>query len=128
MTYNCVNGYIINGESTRVCQASSTWSGSAPTCERTFPTYRVSHYMNTRYLLQLIKFGKINSLSYLVSYSLVCRRNPFMDTTAVLYMLNLMLSFGLILTIDFQAYNNFFCCCCFSVQTVFVEGPGWPKS
>ena len=64
--------------------------------------------MNTRYLLQLIKFGKINSLSYLVSYSLVCRRNPFMDTTAVLYMLNLMLSFGVILTIDFQAYNNFF--------------------
>ena len=71
MTYNCVNGYIINGESTRVCQASSTWSGSAPTCERTFPTYRVTHYMNTRYLLQLIKFGKINLLSYLVSYSLV---------------------------------------------------------
>ena len=35
--YTCITGYVISGESTRTCQADSTWSGSPPTCERRFP-------------------------------------------------------------------------------------------
>ena len=32
-TYSCNTGYILVGDSTRTCQATGKWSGSAPTCE-----------------------------------------------------------------------------------------------
>ena len=32
-TYNCNTGYNLVGNSTRMCQATGVWSGSAPTCE-----------------------------------------------------------------------------------------------
>ena len=35
-TYSCNTGYILVGDSTRTCQATETWSGSAPTCQGTF--------------------------------------------------------------------------------------------
>ena len=32
-TYSCNTGYILVGDSTRTCQATGNWSGSAPTCQ-----------------------------------------------------------------------------------------------
>ena len=31
-TYSCNTGYNLVGDSTRTCQATGQWSGSAPTC------------------------------------------------------------------------------------------------
>ena len=32
-TYSCDTGYNLVGDSTRMCQATGVWSGSAPTCQ-----------------------------------------------------------------------------------------------
>jgi formylglycine-generating enzyme required for sulfatase activity len=32
-TYSCSSGYLLVGDTTRTCQASGVWSGSAPQCE-----------------------------------------------------------------------------------------------
>ena len=32
-TYSCNTGYNLVGDSTRTCQATGAWSGSAPTCQ-----------------------------------------------------------------------------------------------
>ena len=32
-TYSCSTGYNLVGDSTRTCQATGEWSGSAPTCQ-----------------------------------------------------------------------------------------------
>ena len=32
-TYRCNTGYTLVGDSTRTCQVTGNWSGSAPTCE-----------------------------------------------------------------------------------------------
>ena len=32
-TYSCNTGYNLVGDSSRTCQATGNWSGSAPTCE-----------------------------------------------------------------------------------------------
>ena len=32
-TYSCDAGYNLVGDSTRMCQATGAWSGSAPVCE-----------------------------------------------------------------------------------------------
>ena len=32
-TYSCNTGYNLAGDSTRTCQATGVWSGSAPTCQ-----------------------------------------------------------------------------------------------
>ena len=32
-TYSCNTAYNLVGDSTRTCQATGVWSGSAPTCE-----------------------------------------------------------------------------------------------
>ena len=34
--YYCNTGYRLVGSSTRTCQATGSWSGSAPTCPRMF--------------------------------------------------------------------------------------------
>ena len=33
VTYSCNTGYNLVGDSTRTCQATGKWSGSAPTCQ-----------------------------------------------------------------------------------------------
>ena len=33
--YSCNTSYNLVGDSTRTCQATGTWSGSEPTCQRT---------------------------------------------------------------------------------------------
>ena len=35
-TYSCDMGFRLNGTSTRTCQMSAQWSGSAPTCDRKY--------------------------------------------------------------------------------------------
>ena len=35
-TYSCNTGYNLVGDSTRTCQATGVWSGSAPTCQGMF--------------------------------------------------------------------------------------------
>ena len=35
-TYSCNTGYTLVGDSTRTCQTTEKWSGSAPMCERMF--------------------------------------------------------------------------------------------
>ena len=35
-TYSCNTGYNLVGDSTRTCEAAGEWSGSEPTCQRTF--------------------------------------------------------------------------------------------
>ena len=42
VTYSCETGYNLVGDSTRTCQATGNWSGSAPTCEGVLLTYPVS--------------------------------------------------------------------------------------
>ena len=31
--YSCSESYVLNGITTRICQADGQWSGSEPTCE-----------------------------------------------------------------------------------------------
>ena len=35
-TYSCNTGYNLVGSSNRICQATSMWSGSAPTCQGSY--------------------------------------------------------------------------------------------
>ena len=54
-TYSCNTGYNLVGSSTRTCQATRRWSGSAPTCPRMLLLKLVSMY---RIILVLHKFKK----------------------------------------------------------------------
>ena len=51
--YNCNTGYNLVGDSTRTCQATGNWSGSAPTCLGTYvinpipPSDGVRHHGHT---------------------------------------------------------------------------------
>ena len=34
--YSCNSGYTLSGNETRTCEASGTWSDTAPTCDRKY--------------------------------------------------------------------------------------------
>ena len=40
-TYSCDNGFLVSGNSQRICQMDGFWSGSAPTCSGTLITTKV---------------------------------------------------------------------------------------
>ena len=41
-TYTCDTGYTLNGNNTRTCQASGTWSGTAPTCDGKYSVLQIN--------------------------------------------------------------------------------------
>ena len=51
--YSCNTGYNLVGDSTRTCQATGNWSGSAPTCQGMYvinpfpPSDAVRHHDHT---------------------------------------------------------------------------------
>ena len=45
-TYNCGDGYELDGEKTRTCQANEKWSGTAPRCRRKCPYYPIYSQAN----------------------------------------------------------------------------------
>ena len=46
-TYSCNRGYNLVGGSTRTCQATGQWSGSAPTCHGMLLFSSVNYQENT---------------------------------------------------------------------------------
>ena len=44
-TYSCNTGYTLVGDSTRTCQTTGNWSGSAPSCEGVLLKWSLSFHM-----------------------------------------------------------------------------------
>ena len=53
-TYSCSDGYVLEGEQTRTCQADTEWSGTAPHCRRKCPHYPIYSQVNI-VLLQFLQ-------------------------------------------------------------------------
>ena len=49
--YSCNIGYNLVGGSTRICQATRTWSGSAPTCQRMLLLNLDYQVINLKYMI-----------------------------------------------------------------------------
>ena len=45
VTYSCVDGYILNGGSTRTCLSDGMWSGEEPTCDGNYYQQLVMYVM-----------------------------------------------------------------------------------
>ena len=45
-TYSCNAGYNLSGNATRTCEASGTWSDTAPTCDRKYNMVQVTGAVN----------------------------------------------------------------------------------
>ena len=52
-TYSCDPGYNLVGDSTRKCQATGVWSGSAPTCHIHACVYTVRTQCVKHFLLSI---------------------------------------------------------------------------
>ena len=62
-TYSCNTGYNLVGDNTRTCQATGTWSGSAPTCQCMYvfiTLYACTYTGGTSYLyIELEKYSTL---------------------------------------------------------------------
>ena len=60
-TYSCNTGYNLVGDSTRTCQASGNWSGSAHTCAgiQAYTQKHVNMYLALAYLVELQLYGRV---------------------------------------------------------------------
>lgn len=58
-TYHCNNGYILDGESERVCQESNgVWSGRAPTCRGKYPCQNAGYsFYSSQFQIQMYTVG-----------------------------------------------------------------------
>ena len=56
-TYSCTTGYNLVEDSTRTCQATGIWSGSAPTCQGI-------------YVINLALFTDLPNFQFLIVYSM----------------------------------------------------------
>ena len=64
--YSCSEGYVLNGNTTRVCQNDGQWSGSEPICEGQGCEYRVYEwYVRKVYAIYLmVLFSIIIALQF----------------------------------------------------------------
>ena len=56
-TYSCSDGYVLEGEQTRTCQADTEWSGTVPHCRRKCPHYPIYSQVNF-VLLQFLQAAR----------------------------------------------------------------------
>ena len=52
-TYTCARGYNLVGGTTRTCQATGVWVGSAPTCQSRLTVYVHAHWGFNRIAVHL---------------------------------------------------------------------------
>ena len=62
-TYSCNTGYNLVGDSTRTCQATGMWSGSAPTCQSMFLFSSVNYQAISTYVSLLPIVADCGALS-----------------------------------------------------------------
>ena len=76
-TYSCIDGYRLEGASTRVCQGNSDWSGEEPVC--------VGECATTITCLQCMLAGTTQHTVYLFLSHFPVHRHIYCSSVKVLY-------------------------------------------